>query len=117
MENLKEALIIIADYIEIIGVLVLVYGFAKFFVKFIKFEFVKYPFKSPLKIIQAVRCDLGIFILLSLDFLIASDIIFSITDLSWNQLMRLAVLIGIRTVIGFFLGKEIEEIEHDGKKY
>jgi uncharacterized membrane protein len=54
---------------------------------------------------------MGVYILLSLDFLIASDIINSITDLSKEQLINLGTMIALRTIIGFFLGKEINELK------
>ena len=66
---------------------------------------------TPIRLLQQIRCELGIYILLALDFLIASDIIQTITDLSQEQLIKLSVLILLRTTIGFFLGKEIDEIK------
>lgn len=66
---------------------------------------------NPIRLLQQIRCELGIYILLALDFLIASDIIQTITDLSKEQLIKLSVLILLRTTIGFFLGKEIDEIK------
>lgn len=113
MNYLKDILIHIADWIEILGVVVLIYGFAKFFIKFLSNEFFKYRLKSPIWVLQSIRCEIGVYILLSLDFLIASDIIKSVSDLSQEQLIRLGVLILIRTTIGYFLGKEIEEIRSE----
>ena len=116
MEIIKEILILIAEWIEILGVIVLLYGFVKFFIKFLHAEFFKHRFKSPIWVLQSIRCEIGVYILLALDFLIASDIIMSVTDLSQEQLIRLGVLILIRTTIGYFLGKEIEEIKHVGDR-
>ena len=58
---------------------------------------------------------MGIYILLGLDFLIVSDIIQTITNLSVQEIIKLSVLILLRTIISYFLGKEILEIEsiHD----
>ena len=68
---------------------------------------------TPLRKIQDIRCELGIYILLALDFLIASDIIHTITDLNQEQLVELSVMIVIRIAIGYFLGKEINEIHEE----
>jgi len=111
MEYIKEVLGSIAEWIEVLGIFILIYGFVKFFLQFLLNEFYKNPLKTPIHILQKIRCNIGVYILLALDFLIASDIIFSISDLSWEQLIRLSVMILIRTTIGFFLGKEIEELK------
>ena len=111
MDQIRSILEIIADWVEIFGVSILIYGFIKFFIKFFVTEFYKTPFRTPVSRLQEIRCEIGVYILLSLDFLIASDIIFSIADLSQEQLIRLSVMILIRTTIGFFLGKEINELE------
>ncbi|MFT7249324.1 MAG: putative membrane protein [Arcticibacterium sp.] len=52
------------------------------------------------------------YILLALDFLIASDIIHTISELRQEQLIELAVMIALRVSIGHFLGKEINEIQN-----
>ena len=111
MEQIKDILMFIAQWIEILGIIILIYGFSKFFFKFLLNEFIRTPLKTPISIIQQIRCGIGIYILLALDFLIASDIILSISDLSQEQLIRLTVMILIRTTIGFFLGREIEELK------
>lgn len=113
MDTMKDILEHIAFWIEILGVLLLSYGFVKFFVKFLYAEFFKYRLKLPIRDLQSIRCELGVYILLSLDFLIASDIILTISDLSQEQIIKLGVLILIRTTIGYFLGKEIQQIKHD----
>lgn len=69
-----------------------------------------HPFKTPILEIQKIRCELGVYILLALDFLIASDIIHTIMDITTEQLIELSAMIVLRTGIGFFLGKEIDEI-------
>lgn len=115
MESVKGVLIEIAHWIEILGIVILVYGFVKLFIKFIVKEFFSHPFKTPISTLQEIRCEVGVYILLALDFLIASDIIFSISDLSTEQLIRLGAMILIRTTIGYFLGKEIEELSKEKK--
>lgn len=115
MEQIKQLLTQIAEWIEVLGVIILIYGFAKFFIQYLIEEFVKNKLNPPISVLQQIRCKIGIYILLSLDFLIAADIINSITDLSQEQLIKLSIMILIRTTIGFFLGREIEELK-DKKK-
>lgn len=110
MEFIKDIFKVIAECIDIIGIIILIFGFAKLFIKYLGKEFLKHPFKTPILEIQKIRCELGIYILLALDFLIASDIIHTIMDITTEQLIELSAMIVLRTGIGFFLGKEIDEI-------
>lgn len=110
MEFLKYVFKIIAEFIDIIGVIILIFGFTKLFIKYLGKEFLTNPFNTPIIEIQKIRCELGIYILLALDFLIASDIIHTIMEITNEQLIALSAMIVLRTGIGFFLGKEIDEI-------
>jgi len=110
MEEIKNILMIVAEIIDIIGVIILLFGFTKILFKYIRVES-KNILNTPIRLLQKIRCEIGIYILLALDFLIASDIIQTITELSQEQLIELSVMILLRTAIGFFLGKEVDEIE------
>jgi|TARA_B110000908_G_C9833057_1_gene262202 uncharacterized membrane protein len=112
MEWIKEIFIIIAEIIDIIGIIILIFGFAKLLMKYLGKEFLKHPLITPITEIQKIRCELGIYILLALDFLIASDIIHTIMKITKEQLIALSVMIILRIAIGYFLGKEIEEIHN-----
>ena len=59
-----------------------------------------------------IRCQLGTYLLLGLEFMIASDIIHSFISRSPDDLLFLGLIVVIRTAIGFFLGKEMEEVRH-----
>jgi uncharacterized membrane protein len=63
--------------------------------------------------IQQVRVFLGNYILLGLEFMIVSDIIHSFLAPQLESLGQLGLLVVIRTVIGFFLGKELEAVRHE----
>jgi uncharacterized membrane protein len=110
MEIIKNILLVTAEVIDIIGILILLFGFTKILFKYLRTEF-KNILHTPIRLLQKIRCELGIYILLALDFLIASDIIQTITELSQEQLIELSVMILLRTAIGYFLGKEVDEIE------
>ena len=110
MEYIKGVLHVIVEIIDLIGVAVLLFGFVKIFLKYLKTEFKKIS-HTPFRMLQRIRCEMGIYILLGLDFLIVSDIIQTILDLSMEEIIKLSVLILLRTIISYFLGKEIVEIE------
>ncbi|MFT4970396.1 MAG: putative membrane protein [Chitinophagales bacterium] len=114
MEQIQQVLITITKVIDIIGILILLFGFSKILIKYLFIEF-KNIKQTSISSLQLIRCELGIYILLALDFLIASDIIHTITDLSNEQLIALTVMIALRTIIGFFLGKEVNELESEKK--
>ena len=58
-----------------------------------------------------MKMYLGSYVLLSLEVLIASDIIETILNPSIEDILILAGVVVIRTAISYFLGKEMESIE------
>lgn len=110
MEHIQLILSWIAKAIDLIGIIILIYGFTKSLIKYLFVE-AKNLKTISVRGLQSVRCEIGIYILLALDFLIASDIIHTVTDLSQKQLIELSILIALRTIIGYFLGKEVNELE------
>ena len=101
----------IAEIMNIIGITILIFGFAKELIKYLIAEFKEGLMLTPISAIQKIRCQLGVYILLALDFLIASDIILSIVDLSMEELIKLSVTIALRIAMGYFLGREVDELE------
>ncbi len=61
--------------------------------------------------IDAIRCQLGLHIVLGLEFILASDVIMTIVLPDYYNLGILAILVAIRTVLNYFLGKEIEQLQ------
>jgi uncharacterized membrane protein len=109
MEVIMEGFKVVAETINIIGIMILIFGFSKELIKYLMAEFKGGIMLTPIKDIQKIRCQLGVYILLALDFLIASDIILSIVDLSMEELIKLSVTIVLRIAMGYFLGKEVDE--------
>jgi uncharacterized membrane protein len=60
--------------------------------------------------LQIVRCDLGVKLVFALELLIISDLLHTIVSRSMDDMIIVGALVLIRTVIGYFLTKEIEEI-------
>jgi len=59
---------------------------------------------------QIVRCDLGVKLVFALELLIISDLLHTIVSRSMDDMIIVGALVLIRTVIGYFLNKEIEDI-------
>lgn len=59
----------------------------------------------------AIRLELGLSLALSLEFLLAADIVGTAVSPSWDAIGKLAAITGIRTFLNFFLQKEVTELE------
>ncbi|CAM4176332.1 DUF1622 domain-containing protein [Erysipelothrix aquatica] len=112
VETVVHILIVI---LNTISVLILVLGVIKAIIRFINVEF---SLKDnvdrdevELRSINIIKRNLGAYVLLSLEVLIAADIIESILNPTIEDILMLGAVVIIRTVISFFLGKEIEAVE------
>jgi len=59
--------------------------------------------------LHQIRGWLGRYILLGLEFMVVSDVIHSFLSPDINSLLKLALIVVIRTAISFFLGRELEQ--------
>lgn len=89
-----------------VAVLVLICGVIKATVKFVKNE-VSHADKAG--VLRTIKNELGAYVLFSLEILIAADIVESIIKPTFEDIGKLAALVVIRTVISYFLGKEIDQ--------
>jgi uncharacterized membrane protein len=62
-----------------------------------------------------IRYDLGIYLLLGLEFLVAADILETVFKPSLEQLGILGGIVIIRTVLNYFLDKELAHIKEEIK--
>jgi uncharacterized membrane protein len=53
-------------------------------------------------------------ILLALEFALGADIVRTAIAPSWNDIGQLGAIAAIRTLLGFFLGRDLEEAEERG---
>lgn len=60
-----------------------------------------------------VRLDLGVALALSLEFLLAADIVATAVSPSWDALGKLAAISAIRTFLNFFLEKEVKQLARE----
>ncbi len=68
---------------------------------------------SKKSMLAEIRITMGQYLALGLEFLIGKDILESIINPSWDRLGKLAAIIAIRTVITFFLARELKEIKSE----
>ena len=108
MEFLIHTVGSIVDYM---GLTILLIGAIKFLGMYAVVEARRLVGHKCVEQLQTARRVLGSYILLALEFLIVSDILVSALSRSLESLGYLAGLVAIRTTIGFFLAKELTEID------
>lgn len=99
----------LAGAIDLMAIIVLIIGAARFLVKLIGGEF-KSSDDHRLSIMNAARRELGSYILAGLELLIVSDVIHTAITLELDGLYFLGGLVVIRAVISFFLEREIKQL-------
>jgi uncharacterized membrane protein len=88
--------------------LIIVYGVVLGIVELVKAELRTFRVAEETSVIfEKIRFDVGFHLLLGLEFLIAADIIRTILRPTFEELGILGGIVAIRTVISYFLGKEI----------
>jgi uncharacterized membrane protein len=60
---------------------------------------------------SSVRLQLGLSLALSLEFLLAADIVGTAVSPGWHEIANLAAITGIRTFLNFFLHREVQELQ------
>ena len=110
MELIEQIFESIAFAIDSVGIGIIIWGFSLSFKDFVVSEISNQRNVAALRNIQVIRCQLGTYLLVGLEFMIASDIIHSFISRSQDDLIFLGMIIVIRTVIAFFLGKELQEL-------
>lgn len=102
----------LAIVIDLIGIAIILYGFTIALVQFLNAELSRLRSGGGV-MSQSVRLTLGSYILLGIEFMIASDIIHTVISRELGDLIFVAALVAIRTAISYFLGKELEEARRE----
>ncbi len=111
MEQVETVLETIAFVIDLVGIAILVYAALKFIGHFLAFEFKQLRGLDSVEGIRDMRLRLGSYILLSLEFIIISDIIMTGISRDVDDLLSLGLLVIIRVALSFFLGRELSDIK------
>lgn len=103
-----EILEYVAFTIGIFAIVIVVWGVVLGLYDLCKHEFYRFKGKSePIFPLHQIRHKIGSYLLLGLEFLIAADIIRTIVEPTMDELIILGGIVVIRTIVSFFLGKEI----------
>lgn len=115
MDNAIPILDLIVVCLNLLSILVLVWGVVKAGFDFIRFEIKAKDRMSAARENNFIRNFLGSYVLLGLEILIAADIIETIIHPTFADIVRLAVVVVIRAVISYFLNMEIEKALKDAQ--
>ena len=108
MDTLHIIINNISFLLNIIGAVIIIWG-----VVISLFEFLKKEFDHKSKAMQlneAIRIRLGSYLDLALEFFIAGDIVKTIITPTWESLGILGAIVVIRTVLSYFLTKDLKKI-------
>lgn len=101
---------IIIEYISqgvaLVSIAIIVYGTILAIIKFIKGLI-----KKDTSSVRLIRADFGGYLLLGLELLIGADIIKTIIEPTYQELIILAGIVILRTILAIFLNKEIKDLE------
>ena len=99
----------VAFYISVLSMLVISYGSLLAILNFIRNEVRRANGRFSFMTLNMIKINFSYYLLLGLDFLIASDVIRTIVENTMEELTILGVSVVIRTVLSYFLGKEMTD--------
>jgi uncharacterized membrane protein len=94
--------------IGIVGIGVIVWGVIRTLVRAVVMELTRCRFKHTCCEREGLRREFGSYLLLALEFLIAADIVGTISHPTLEDVAVLGSIVAIRTVISFFLNREMQ---------
>jgi uncharacterized membrane protein len=93
---------------NVVGSFLIIYGGLRSMLGVIRIEVLKKP-----QSYQLVRKELTNKIVFGLEFFIAADVLETVLDPSQEELLLLGTVVLIRTILGYFLSKEVTEYQLD----
>ncbi len=110
---LHNFLNILATIISVASLLIVTYGALIGTLYFLSNEIKRFTGSYSTTNIRKLRATFGTYLLLGLEFLIASDILKTVLEPSLNELAILGGIVIIRTILSVFLNKEIKQLESE----
>ena len=101
----------LATIISVTSLLIVTYGALIGVISFFRNELKRLTGNYSITNIRKLRAVFGTYLLLGLEFLIASDILKTVLEPTLNE----GGIVVLRTVLSVFLNKEIKELETENK--
>jgi uncharacterized membrane protein len=102
---LRHAVFLLVRIVEAVAAVVLFCGAVAGFLRFLWIAAVR---RDPAKF-APVRLDVGRFLVLGLEFQLASDLLRTAVAPTFEEIGKLAAIAAIRTALNFILGREIHQ--------
>ena len=107
-----EILARISSIIGIAGIAVIIWGLLVAVVEFVLMEYRRVRGKNICRTRENLRHHLGSYLLLGLEILIAADIVHTVYRPTLRDLAILGSIVAIRTILSFFLNRELSSSLH-----
>lgn len=104
-----------ATGISIVSLVIVTYGTLVAVIAFLRNELSRFTGRYSGLNIRRLRATFGTYLLLGLEFLIASDILKTVLEPGLNELAILGGIVVLRTVLSIFLNREIRDLQNEEK--
>jgi uncharacterized membrane protein len=108
MDTFHNLINSISFALNIIGALITIWGIVVSLFAFLKKELLNRG--EVIQLNEVIRIRLGSYLVLALEFFIAGDIVKTIITPTWQSLGILGAIVVIRTILSYFLTKDIKKI-------
>jgi uncharacterized membrane protein len=108
MDTFHSVINIISFTLNIIGALVIIWGILICLFDFLKKEI--FNREESIQLNEVIRLKLGSYLVLALEFFIAGDIVKTIITPTWESLGILGAIVVIRTILSYFLTKDLKKV-------
>jgi len=108
MGSIHDILEVVVLTVSSLGTLVVIWGVIQAVISFIAMKFASEK-KDAVSESESIRQRLGAHLLLGLEIFIAADIISSSVSPSWEKVGILVSVVGVRTVLSYFLRMELKQ--------
>jgi uncharacterized membrane protein len=108
MEAIHDILQVVILTVSGLGTVVVVWGVIESIVAFLGLKF-SFAGADAVSRSETIRQRLGAHLLLGLEIFIAADIISSAVSPSWEKVGILVSIVGVRTVLSYFLRMELKQ--------
>ncbi len=108
MDQFHSIVNFVSFVLNLLGALIILWGVILSLGEFLRKEFSAR--QEAMRLNESVRLKLGSYLVLGLEFFIAGDIVKTIITPTWESLGMLGAIVVIRTVLSYFLTKDLKKI-------
>ena len=113
MDKIHAVINTISFTLNIVGALITLWGTLVALFAFVRKEVLKRA--EAVRLNDSIRIKLGSYLVLALEFFIAADIVRTIITPTWESLGILGAIVIIRTVLSYFLTKDMKDFYKEAR--